>query len=86
MSNEKYNQTMNFKNCLGVFQGGGCKALAFVGAYKEVKKRGVNFSEVAGTSAGSIFAALIAAGATPEYLEKLLFKVDFKSFNAPVNK
>lgn len=86
MSNEKYNQTMNFKNCLGVFQGGGCKALAFVGAYKEVKKRGVNFSEVAGTSAGSIFAALIAAGATPEYLENLLFKVDFKSFNAPVNK
>lgn len=75
------NQTMNFKNCLGVFQGGGCKALAFVGAYKEVRRRGVNFSEVAGTSAGSIFAALIAAGATPEYLEDLLYKVDFNSFN-----
>ncbi|MFA0629791.1 patatin-like phospholipase family protein [Vibrio sp. 10N.222.49.A3] len=83
---DQLNQTMNFKNCLGVFQGGGCKALAFVGAYKEVKRRGVNFSEVAGTSAGSIFAALIAAGATPDYLENLLFNVDFKSFKAPADK
>lgn len=74
-------KTVHFKNCLGVFQGGGCKALAFVGAYKEVRSRGVNFSEVAGTSAGSIFAALIAAGATPEYIEKLVFETDFKKFN-----
>ena len=83
---ETLNQTMNFKNCLGVFQGGGCKALAFVGAYKEVRNRGVNFSEVAGTSAGSIFAALIAAGATPEYLEKLIYQVNFKTFNKPADQ
>lgn len=35
--------TKHFKNCLGVFQGGGCKALAFVGAFKEAIARGVFF-------------------------------------------
>lgn len=82
---EQLKQTLNFKNCLGVFQGGGCKALAFVGAYKEAKKRGVNFSEVAGTSAGSIIAALVAAGASPTDLENLLADIDFSSFKAPVD-
>lgn len=79
-------KTTHFKNCLGVFQGGGCKALAFVGAFQEARSRGVFFSEVAGTSAGSIFAALIAAGATPEYLNKLVLDTDFKEFSASVNK
>ena len=79
-------KTVHFKNCLGVFQGGGCKALAFVGAYGEAKSRGVNFSEVAGTSAGSIFAALIAAGATPQYMENLINDIDFNRFNHPIDK
>lgn len=83
---KKPKQTINFNNCLGVFQGGGCKALAFVGAYKEAKNRGVNFSEVAGTSAGSIIAALIAAGASPRDLEDLLEDIDFSSFKAPIDK
>jgi predicted acylesterase/phospholipase RssA len=87
MTNKNGSQkTRNFKNCLGVFQGGGCKAIAFVGAYEEAKKRGVNFSELAGTSAGSIFAALIAAGATPEYLNNLVTSIDFNRFNSPVDK
>lgn len=64
--------TKYFDNCLAVFQGGGCKAIAYIGAYKEARKRGVIFNEIAGTSAGSIIAALIAAGATPEYLEEFI--------------
>lgn len=79
-------KTTHFKNCLGVFQGGGCKAIAFIGSYREAKKRGVHFSEVAGTSAGSIFAALIAAGATPEYLEELVRKTQFNNFNTQPRK
>lgn len=59
-------------NCLGVFQGGGCRGVAYVGAFKEAQKAGIGFSEVAGTSAGSIFAALIAAGGTPEQLEDIV--------------
>lgn len=78
--------TKHFKNCLGVFQGGGCKALAFVGAFAEAYDRGVFFSALCGTSAGSIFAALIAAGATPEKLEALVQDADFKAFKAPANK
>ncbi|MGL6499857.1 patatin-like phospholipase family protein [Aeromonas dhakensis] len=79
-------KTVHFKNCLGVFQGGGCKAIAFIGAYEEARKRGVYFSEVAGTSAGSIFAALISAGATPEYLDRLVNNTCFSDFNSPVEK
>lgn len=64
--------TKYFDNCLAVFQGGGCKAIAYIGAYKEAKRRGVIFNEVAGTSAGSIIAAFIAAGATPDFLENFI--------------
>lgn len=64
--------TKYFDNCLAVFQGGGCKAISYVGAYKEAQARGVIFNELAGTSAGSIVAALIAAGASPEDLEKFI--------------
>lgn len=72
-----------FKNCLGVFQGGGCKAIAFVGAYRKAIEWRVFFSEVSGTSAGSIVAALVAAGATPDFLEEHLDALDFNKFISP---
>lgn len=72
--------TRYFDNCKAVFQGGGCKAIAYVGAYKEAYKRGVFFSELSGTSAGSLFAAFIAAGAKPNYLEKIVMELDFRTF------
>ena len=77
---EKKHFTKYFTSCKGVFQGGGCKAIAYIGAYKKAYERGVFFSELAGTSAGSIIAALIAGGAKPEYLEKVVKELDFKSF------
>lgn len=73
-------KTLFFKSCIGVFQGGGCRAAAFVGAYEEALKSGVSFTEVAGTSAGSIVASLIGAGATPKALRKAIAHMDFKSF------
>lgn len=73
--------TKYFNNCKGVFQGGGCKAISYIGAYKEAFKRGVNFSEVAGTSAGSIIAVFIAAGATPDQLENIISELDFRAFD-----
>ena len=72
--------TKYFTSCKGVFQGGGCKAIAYIGAYKKAYERGVFFSELAGTSAGSMIAALIAAGAKPEYLERVVKDLDFKDF------
>ena len=69
-----------FDNCKAVFQGGGCKAVAYVGAYQEAYNRGVFFSELSGTSAGAIIAALIAAGATPEQLKNIVMDLDFNEF------
>ena len=61
-----------FTTCKGVFQGGGCRGFAYVGAYKAAVDAGVIFTEVCGTSAGSIFAAFIAAGATPEQMRAIV--------------
>ena len=45
----------------GVFQGGGVKGIALVGALLEFADRGwTNWTNVAGTSAGSIIAAYLA--------------------------
>ncbi|WP_374948157.1 patatin-like phospholipase family protein [Mucilaginibacter sp.] len=78
-------KTKYFQNCLGVFQGGGCKGSAYVGAYKEALKWGVSFSELVGTSAGSIVAVFIGAGASPEQLEKYISELDFrKLLNPPI--
>lgn len=67
-----------FCNCLGVFQGGGVKAIAYAGAFEEAKKAGIGFSHVAGTSAGAIFAALIAAGASPEKILEIARSEEIK--------
>jgi predicted acylesterase/phospholipase RssA len=75
--------TRFFQSCFGVFQGGGCRGAAFVGAIQEAKARGVDFAGVAGTSAGSIVAALLGAGATPEYLEEALKGLDFMRLLQP---
>ncbi len=45
-----------------VFEGGGAKGLAFVGALQTFERRGHTPRRVIGTSAGSILAVLIAAG------------------------
>lgn len=81
-----FSKTKNFQNCLGVFQGGGCRGAAFVGAYSEAVSRGVSFSEVVGTSAGSIIAALIGAGATPAQLKLIIKGLDFRSFQTAPRK
>ena len=60
----------------GVFSGGGIKGFALVGAYEEIEKKGLQFARVAGTSAGSILAALIAAGYTSKEIYQLLDEMD----------
>jgi len=49
-----------------VFEGGGAKGSAFVGALEVLKQQGHTFRRLVGTSAGAITAALVAAGYTPE--------------------
>ncbi|MFC5734224.1 patatin-like phospholipase family protein [Cytobacillus gottheilii] len=64
----------------GVFSGGGIKGFALVGAYEVVEKRGFRFKRVAGTSAGSIVAALIAAQYTSDEIAELMKELDVKTF------
>lgn len=54
----------------GVFEGGGAKGVAYVGALRATLDKGCWFGAVAGASAGAISAALIAAGLTPDEFEK----------------
>ena len=70
-------RTVFFQSCLGVFQGGGCRAAAFAGAVAESVDWGVDFVGLAGTSAGSIVAAFLGAGASPDQLLELLAKLKF---------
>ncbi|HEY9576740.1 MAG TPA: patatin-like phospholipase family protein [Pseudobacillus sp.] len=62
----------------GVFSGGGIKGFALVGAYEAIESRGLRFVRVAGTSAGAIMAALIAAGYTSAELKKVIKEVEGK--------
>ncbi|MCJ2075980.1 patatin-like phospholipase family protein [Methylobacterium sp. E-016] len=48
----------------GVFEGGGVRGYAHLGALKACEDRGVTFVGVSGTSIGAIVAALVAAGYT----------------------
>ncbi|MFT9848067.1 patatin-like phospholipase family protein [Aneurinibacillus sp. REN35] len=59
-----------------VFEGGGVKGIAFVGAIAEFERRGYSFCRVAGTSAGAIIASLVAAGYRADELNELM-----KGFN-----
>jgi predicted acylesterase/phospholipase RssA len=68
-----------------VFEGGGAKGSAFVGALTAVKERGHQTRRLIGTSAGAITATLLAAGYTPQEMlaavnEKQNGKPRFASF------
>ena len=77
LNDASYTQTCFFQACRGVFEGGGTRGAAHVGAYQAAIQCGVHFSEVAGTSAGSIVAALVGAGASPDYLLKTVAHLKF---------
>ncbi|MYL53555.1 hypothetical protein GLW08_09430 [Pontibacillus yanchengensis] len=67
----------------GVFSGGGVKAIAFIGAIKVVEEKGYTFERVAGTSAGAIISAFIAAGYTSEEIGALFEELQLESFLDP---
>ncbi|MCT6925080.1 patatin-like phospholipase family protein [Metasolibacillus sp.] len=56
----------------GVFSGGGLKGFSLVGAYQVLEEKNYRFKRVAGTSAGAIMAAFIAAGYSAKEIEQLL--------------
>jgi predicted acylesterase/phospholipase RssA len=54
----------------GVFKGGGARGVVYAGALRAVEERGIEFKAVAGSSAGAITAALIAARMSARELAK----------------
>ncbi len=69
-----------------VFEGGGVKGISLAGAVRAAERYGVKFRRVAGTSSGSIVAALIAAGYTAVEMKAIIEATPFSTFlhRAPV--
>jgi NTE family protein len=69
-----------FKNL--VFEGGGVKGIAYVGAIKVLEEKGIlpNIERVGGTSAGAINAVLVGLGYTSAQTMNIMNKLDFKKF------
>jgi len=64
----------------GVFSGGGIKAFAYIGALQSIHDHNLIFKRVAGTSAGAIIAAFLAAGYTSDEIEELTEELNLKTF------
>ena len=63
-----------------VLEGGGVKGIGLVGAVSLLAQRGYEFRRVAGTSAGAVVGALVAAGMKPERMEEVMREVDYRRF------
>jgi len=69
-----------FKNL--IFEGGGVKGIAYVGAIKVLEEKGImtNIVRVGGTSAGAINAVLVGLGYTSAQTLNIMNKLNFKKF------
>ncbi len=70
----------HFKNL--VFEGGGVKGIAYVGAMDLLTQKGIvqNIERVGGTSAGAINAVLVGLNYSVEETRKILWELDFNKF------
>lgn len=66
--------------CQGVFAGGGVRGIGHVGAALAAEKAGYTFDSLAGSSAGAIVAALLAAGYTAGELHTEMLATDYLKF------
>jgi len=66
--------------CDAVFEGGGVKGIGLVGAVAVTEDMGYEFCNVAGTSAGAIVAALVAAGYRASELRDIIRSLDYTQF------
>lgn len=70
----------HFKNL--VFEGGGVKGIAYVGALEVLNEKGIlnDIHRVGGTSAGAIIALLVGLNFSPEEIKKILLEMNFRNF------
>lgn len=67
----------------GVFSGGGIKGFAYVGAIQALEEWGIQFKRLAGTSAGAILAAFLAAGYNAKELEEIFDNLNLNTLLDP---
>jgi NTE family protein len=63
-----------------VLEGGGVKGIALVGAVSVLEEHGYEFNRIAGTSAGSIVGALLAAGMPTAEMVEIMRSIDYTRF------
>ena len=63
-----------------VFEGGGVKGIGLAGALATLEEQGYLPQNVAGTSAGAISAALLAAGYSAAELREIIMALDYREF------
>lgn len=70
-----------------VFKGGGVLGIAYAGSINVLEQKGIlkSVEKVAGTSAGSIVACLLALRYTSDEIEQIIKTTDFKSFEDGIN-
>ena len=66
-----------------VLEGGGVKGIGLVGAISVLEEAGYTFERVAGTSAGSIVGALVAAGMNAAEMYDVMTTLDYRRFKDP---
>lgn len=66
-----------------VFEGAGMRGIAYAGAVRELEERKVinEVERVAGTSAGSIAALLVALNYSADEIKPIIFNTPFEEFN-----
>ena len=63
-----------------VFEGGGVKGIGLAGALATLEEREYRPQNIAGTSAGAITAALLAAGYSADELREIIVSLDYRQF------
>ncbi|KIL44374.1 patatin-like phospholipase family protein [Jeotgalibacillus soli] len=64
-----------------VFSGGGVKAITFIGVVEALEKKGIKVRRIAGTSAGALIGALLAAGYTSKEIKNMLPQLTHLLYN-----
>ena len=78
MSTPQQDSPLQFAHA--VFAGGGVRGIAHVGALEIAEQLGYRWDYIAGTSAGAIIAALVAAGYSAKDLHSIMQEIDYSRF------
>lgn len=63
-----------------IFGGGAVRGVAYIGAIKALEEIGISPNNIAGSSVGAVFSALLAVGYTAEELKEIFTHVNYELF------